>query len=86
VREIAFERAEFEHGFYKSLRAGDDRIILAFRTPDKKWTAYLTNARFELIAAVNWNAGETPTRWQGAEARQAFANELAYWAILADTF
>jgi hypothetical protein len=55
-------------------------------TPDKKWTAFLTNARFELIAAVSWNAGDTPTRRLGAETHQAFANEIAYWAILADTF
>jgi hypothetical protein len=86
VREIAFERAEYEHGFYRGLKAGDDRIILALRTPDKKWTAFLTNSRLKLIAAVSWNAGEAPTRWQGAEASQAFENELAYWAILADTF
>jgi hypothetical protein len=32
------------------------------------------------------DAGETPTRRQGAETHQAFANEIAYWAILADTF
>jgi hypothetical protein len=86
VREIAFEHAEFQHGFYKSLKADDDRIILAFRTPDKQWTAFLTNSRFQLIAAVNWNAGETPVPSQGAEANQAFENELAYWAVLADTF
>jgi hypothetical protein len=86
VREIAFERAEYEHGFYKSLKAGDDRIILAFRTPEKKWTAFLTGSRLKLLAAVSWNAGETPTRWEGAEAAQAFENELAYWAILAETF
>jgi hypothetical protein len=86
VREMAFERADYEHGFYKSLRPGDDRIILAFRTPQKKWTAFLTNSRLRLIAAASWNAGETPTPWKGAEAAQAFANELAYWAILAETF
>ena len=86
VREIAFERAEYQHGFYKGLKAGDDRIILALRTPDKKWTAFLTNSRLKLLVAVSWNAGETPTRWEGAEAAQAFENELAYWAILADTF
>jgi hypothetical protein len=86
VREIAFERADYEHGFYRSLRGGDDRIILAFRTPDKKWSAFLTNSRLRLIAATSWNAGEAPTPWKGAEAAQAFANELAYWAILADTF
>jgi hypothetical protein len=86
VREIAFERAENEHGFYKSLRHGDDRIILAFRTPEKKWTAFLTNSRLRLLAAASWNAGETPTPWKGVEAAQAFANELAYWAILAETF
>jgi|SRR5580700_3348390 hypothetical protein len=86
VREIAFERAEHEHGFYKGLKPGDDRIILAFRTPEKRWTAFLTNSRLKLVAAVSWNAGETPTRWEGIEAAQAFENELAYWAILADTF
>jgi hypothetical protein len=86
VREIAFERAAYEHGFYKSLKAGDDRIILAFRTPEKKWLAFLTDSRLKLIAAVSWNAGEAPARWQGAEASQAFENELAYWAILAETF
>jgi hypothetical protein len=86
VREIAFERAEYQHGFYKSLRAGDDRFILAFRTPDKKWTAFLTNSRLRLAAAVSWNAGETPAPWKSAEADQAFENELAYWAILAETF
>ena len=86
VREIAFARAEYEHGFYRSLRAGDDRIILAFRTPEKRWTAFLTDSHLRLIAAASWNAGEMPTRWEGAEAAQAFANELAYWAILAETF
>jgi hypothetical protein len=86
VREIAFERAEYQHGFYKGLKAGDDRIILALRTPDKKWTAFLTNSRLKLLAAVSWNAGETPTRWEGAEAAQAFENELAYWATLTEIF
>jgi hypothetical protein len=86
VREIAFERAGNEHGFYKSLRPGDDHIILAFRTPDKKWTAFLTSSRLQLIAAASWNAGEAPTPWKGAEPAQAFMNELAYWAILAETF
>lgn len=84
VREIAFERAEYQHGFYKVLRPGDDRIILAFRTPEKKWTAFLTDPRLKLIAAVSWNAGDTPERWQGAGANQAFDNELAYWATLAE--
>jgi hypothetical protein len=45
-------------------------------TPDKKWTGFPTEAWFELIAAVSWNAGETPARRQGAETHQAFANEL----------
>ena len=52
VREVAFERAEYEHGFYKSLRPGDDRIILAFRTPEKKWTAFLTNSRLRLLTGT----------------------------------
>jgi hypothetical protein len=86
VREIAFERGAYEHGFYKSTKAGDDRIILAFRTPEKRWTAFLTNSRLRFIAAASWNAGEAPTPWEGAEANQAFVNELAYWAILAETF
>ena len=86
VREIAFERAAYEHGFYKGTKAGDDRIILAFRTPEKRWTAFLTNSRLRFIAAASWNAGEAPTPWEGAEANQAFVNELAYWAILAETF
>jgi hypothetical protein len=86
VREIAFERAAYEHGFYKGVKAGDDRIILAFRTPEKRWTAFLTDSRLRLVAAVSWNAGEAPTPWKGADANQAFANELAYWAVLAETF
>jgi hypothetical protein len=42
--------------------------------------------RLKLSAVVSWNAGEAPARRQGAEANQAFENELAYWAILAGTF
>jgi hypothetical protein len=86
VREIAFQRAEYEHGFYKPVNPSDDRIILAFRTPEKKWSAFLTDSRLGLIAAISWNAGDAPVRWEGAEAQQAFDNELAYWAILAETF
>jgi hypothetical protein len=43
-------------------------------------------SRPKLSAAVSWNAGEAPARWPGAEANEAFENELAYWAILAGTF
>jgi hypothetical protein len=85
VREIAFERAGYQHGFYRSID-GADRFILAFRTPDKKWTAFLTDTRLKLISAVAWDAGEKPVRWTGPEANQAFENELAYWATIADIF
>jgi hypothetical protein len=84
VREIAFERAGYQHGFYKGLEKGDDRLILAFRTPEKKWTAFLTDSRLNLVAAVTWDAGETPVSWQGEEAAHAFDNELAYWATIID--
>ena len=86
VREVAFERAGYQHGFYKSLKSRDDHLLLAFRTPEKKWTAFLTNSKLKLIAAVSWNAGEMPEVWSGSEAEQAFANELAYWATLAELF
>lgn len=86
VREIAFERAGYQHGFYQSIEKGDDRLILAFRTPEKKWTAFLTDSRLRLISAVNWNAGETPTPWSGHDAEQAFDNELAYWATIIEIF
>jgi hypothetical protein len=86
VREVAFERASYQHGFYKSLKAHDDHLLLAFRTPEKKWTTFLTNSKLKLIAAVSWNAGEMPEIWGGSEADQAFANELAYWATLAELF
>jgi hypothetical protein len=84
VRELAFERGGFQHGFYKSTENGDDHIILAFRTPGKKWTAFLTDSRLKLTAAVTWDAGETPVRWTGEEAVQAFDNELVYWATVID--
>jgi len=86
VREMAFERARYQHGFYKSLKAGDDHLLLAFRTPEKKWTTFLTDPKLKLIAAVTWNAGEVPEAWSGSDADQAFANELAYWATLAELF
>ena len=55
-----------------------------FRTPEKRWTAFVTDARFQLIAAIVWNAGETPVAWPNAEAQPAFRNELGYWSVLAD--
>src|ERR1700736_3354654 len=46
VRELAFEREGNQHGIYRSVDPKDDRIILAFRTPEKRWTAFLTDSRF----------------------------------------
>jgi hypothetical protein len=84
VRELAFERQGYQHGIYRSLDPKDDRIILAFRTPEKRWTAFLTDTRFRLILAVVWNAGETPQRWPDDEALPAFNNELGYWSVIAE--
>lgn len=84
VRELAFEREGYQHGIYRSVDPADQRIILAFRTPEKKWTAFVTNTRFQLLAAIVWNAGETPVAWPNAEALPAFRNELGYWSVLAD--
>ena len=86
VREIAFEHAGYQHGFYKSLETGKDYLLLAFRTPEKKWTAFLTNSQLKLISAVSWDAGEMPATWSGREADQAFDNELVYWSTLAEIF
>jgi hypothetical protein len=84
VRELAFEREGYQHGIYRSIDPKDDRVILAFRTPEKRWTAFLTDSRFKLVLAVVWNAGETPERWPNEEAAPAFNNELGYWSVIAD--
>jgi hypothetical protein len=84
VRELAVERDGYQHGIYRSVDPKDDRIILAFRTPEKRWTAFLTDGRFRLVLAIVWNAGETPQRWPDSEALPAFNNELGYWSVIAD--
>jgi len=86
VRELAFEREGYQHGIYRNVDPKDDRLILAFRTPEKRWTAYLTNTRFELVVAIVWNAGSDPVPWPNREALPAFNNELTYWSVLADLF
>jgi hypothetical protein len=86
VRELAFERQGYQHGIYRSVDPKDDRIILAFRTPDKRWTAFLADSRLRLVLAIVWNAGETPQRWPLDEALPAFNNELGYWSVIADLF
>jgi hypothetical protein len=86
VRELALERQGYQHGIYHSLDPKDDRIILAFRTPEKRWTAFLTDTRFRLVRAIVWNAGETPQRWPDDEALPAFNNELGYWSVIAELF
>jgi hypothetical protein len=86
VHELAFEREGYQHGIYRSLDPKDDRVILAFRTPEKKWTAFLTNTRFKLVSAIVWNAGDEPAPWPASEALPAFNNELVYWSVLADLF
>ena len=84
VHELAFEREGYQHGIYRSVDPADQRIILVFRTPEKKWTAFVTDTRFQLLAAIVWNAGETPVAWPNADAMPAFRNELGYWSVLAD--
>jgi hypothetical protein len=84
VRELAFERDGYQHGIYRSIDPADDRVILAFRTPEKKWTAFLTDTRFKLVTAVVWNAGEASSVWPASEAAAAFHNELGYWAVIVD--
>jgi hypothetical protein len=84
VRELAVERDGYQHGIYRSVDTGDGRIILAFRTPEKRWTAFVTDARFRLISAIVWNAGETPVRWPNDQASPAFKNEIGYWSVLAE--
>ena len=84
VRELAFERQGYQHGIYRSVDPKDTRIILAFRTPEKRWTAFLTDGTFRLALAVVWNAGETPQRWPDDEALPAFRNELGYWSVIAE--
>jgi hypothetical protein len=86
VHELAFEREGYQHGVYRSVDPNDDRVILAFRTPEKKWTAFLTNTRFELVSAIVWSAGDEPAPWPANEALPAFNNELVYWSVLADLF
>jgi hypothetical protein len=86
VRELALERQGYQHGLYRSVDPKDDRIILAFRTPEKRWTAFLTDTRFRLVRAIVWNAGETPQRWPDDEALPAFNNELGYWSVIAELF
>jgi hypothetical protein len=84
VRELAVERDGYQHGIYKSVDPGDGRIILAFRTPEKRWTAFATDTRFRLISAIVWNAGETPVPWPNDQASPAFKNEIGYWSVLAE--
>src|ERR1700746_2886166 len=86
VHELAFEREGYQHGIYHSLDPKDDRVILAFRTPEKKWTAFLTNTRFKLVSAIVWNAGGEPAPGPASESLPAFNNELVYWSVLADLF
>jgi len=84
VRELAFEREGYQHGIYRSVDPADTRVILAFRTPEKRWSAFVTDSRFGLVAAIAWNAGDPPVAWPNAEALPAFRNELAYWSVIAD--
>lgn len=84
VRELAFERDGYQHGIYRSVDPADQRVILAFRTPEKRWTAFVADSKFKLIAAIVWSAGETPVPWSQAEALPAFNNELGYWSVLAE--
>jgi hypothetical protein len=84
VHELAFEREGYQHGIYRSIDPKDDRIILAFRTPEKRWTAFLADSRFQLVLAVVWNAGDTPEPWPNDQALPAFRNELGYWSVIAD--
>ena len=84
VYELAFEREGYQHGIYRSVDRKDDRIVLAFRTPEKKWTAFLTDTKFKLISAIVWNAGEDVSQWPNTEALAAFNNELVYWSVIAD--
>jgi hypothetical protein len=86
VRELAFEREGYQHGIYRNLDPKDDRVILAFRTPEKRWTAFLTDSRFKLLSAIVWSAGDEPVPWPNSEALPAFNNELVYWSVLADLF
>jgi hypothetical protein len=86
VHELAFEREGYQHGIYRSVDPKDDRVILAFRTPEKKWTAFLTNTRFKLVSAIVWSAGDDPVPWPESESLPAFNNELVYWSVLADLF
>jgi hypothetical protein len=84
VHELAVERDGYQHGIYKSVDPGDDRIILAFRTPEKRWTAFVTDTRFGLLSAIVWNAGESPIPWPNDQALPAFKNEMGYWSVLAE--
>jgi hypothetical protein len=84
VHELAVERDGYQHGIYKSVDPGDDRIILAFRTPEKRWTAFVTDTRFRLLSAIVWNAGESPVPWPNDQALPAFKNEMGYWSVLAE--
>lgn len=86
VHELAFEREGYQHGIYRSVDPKDDRVILAFRTPEKKWTAFLTNTHFKLVSAIVWSAGDEPVAWPASESLPAFDNELVYWSVLADLF
>ena len=86
VRELAFEREGYQHGIYRDIDPKDDRVILAFRTPEKRWTAFLTNTQFKLVTAIVWNAGSDPVPWPNREALPAFNNEVVYWSVLADLF
>jgi hypothetical protein len=84
VHELAFEREGYQHGIYKSVDPGDDRVILVFRTPEKRWTAFVAGTGFKLVSAIVWNAGETPVPWPNDAALPAFKNELMYWSVVAE--
>lgn len=84
VREISFERDGFQHGFLQSANFGDGRVILLFRTPEKNWLAFLTNASFDLVSAAAWDSSELPKALTIEEAKEAFEHELLYWATLSE--
>jgi hypothetical protein len=84
VQELVFEHDEYQHGFYRIMKPGDDRIILVLRTPEKDWVAFLADARFKLISSVGWHSGQIPMKTNVVDTRPLFNNEVAYWAALAE--
>jgi hypothetical protein len=88
VLELAVEREGYQHGIYMSPWAGPDRLffIFAFRTPEKKWMGFATDAHLALLSAATWNTGETPVPVPLSDAQPVFNNELGYWAVLAELF